>query len=189
MPLLDNIIILIFSLFDWLKGGFLLAIPAFLLVLAGGKLKGFLQGKWKKLSWLQSTLFSTYIITTLLILVLYFGAFQYALQFYVPGPPPPEITPSAEFTLMQSLLFLGVILAKKLFAGLVLSLILLPFQLVGALAYDYLVKRGKKRARKKEALSLPHLFAAVFVVMLAVYALILYFDFILAGVIYLIFNF
>lgn len=186
MALFDSIIILFTSLFDLVKGAFILAIPVFLLVLLGDWLKKRLEAK-RKLSWLQSTLLSTYIIATLLILVLYFGGYALILQSYTGGSPPPSISPTPEFALIQTALFLGVSLFKKLFAGLALTLVILPFTVIGSLILERLKGKQSKKA-KKERQWLPF-FASVFLVTLLAYLGILVFDFIPAGVIFLIFNY
>lgn len=188
MALFDNIIVLFTSLFDFLKGAFLLAIPVFFFVLLGDWLKQRLEA-WRQFSWLQSAFLSIYIIATLLILVLYYGGYAWALQGYQGGTPPPELQPTPEFALMQTALFLGVSLVKRLFAGLALSLLILPFAVVGSLALERLKNGQGKKKGKKRAGSWPALFAGVFLATALAYLLVLVFDFIPAGVIYLIYNF
>ena len=186
MALFDNITILFTSLFDLLKGAFILAMPVFLLVLLGDWLKKRLE-KRRQLSWLQSAFLSIYIIATLLILVLYYGVYLWALQSYTGGAVPPELQPTPEFALIEGLLFLGVSFVKKLFAGLALTLIFLPFTVIGSLVLERLNKRQGKKAKKQK--NLVNWFASVFIITLLAYLLVLVFDFIPAGVIYLIFNF
>ena len=188
MTLLDNIIILLSSLFDLLKGGFLLSLPVFVLVLIGQRLKREIDRRWK-LSWVQSTLLTTYIIATLLILVLYFGVYAYSLQFYSSTNPPEAIQPVPEFVLMESLLFVGFGLAKKLVAGLAVSLMILPLAVIGSVVLERLEARDKGRRKKERSSPWLKLFGAVFVATLLAYIVVLIFDFIPVGVVYLVFNF
>jgi hypothetical protein len=178
----ESIIALILTIIDLVKDAVLLSIPVFVLVWLGSYLKNALEKRYK-LSWIVSVFIVIYIITTLLIFLLYFGFYAFVAQGYDVGVMPEQFMLSFEEAFTMGLTFLVIVIFKKLFAGLALSLIALPFAFVSSFIREMLVKKYKKIN------PLALLFAGVFGAVLLALIIFLSFQWIITGVIYLMFFF
>jgi len=154
------------------------AIPCFAIVLAAEQLHKKAAQRFK-LSWAQATLFSTYLIVTLLIMVLY------ALPFYLGWlesplsrqPIPVELQPTL-FEVATAALFS---IAKILISGAIFTVLLLPF----AFFATYVLE---KIAEKKRLPAFANKFVAVFAACLLAWLLLLFvFPFAFGGLVYLVY--
>ncbi len=154
---------LVFSAIDLLKGSLIIAIPVFVFAVAGKLLREKIA-KATKWPWIISALAATFSIMWLVLMAAYFVPFLDALGSSGVGETPSAFAPP------QSAIFLSYIagLLKVVLAAAVASLLLMPLELVGAFAYDWLSKKYKKTNQYIRV------FAAVFVASLVAAALLLF---------------
>lgn len=187
MLLLDSIYVLILTLIDLIKGAVILSVPLFFITLAGFWLKSKILKRYA-LSWIQATFLITYIITLILILLVYFGFYALALQGYDIGPLPAELElPFIESFLSGFYFILGILL-KRVLAALVLALLIMPFAFLASFFNSYFEKKLGKGKRKK-----PNKYVVLYAALLATsciaFIVFSWLNFLLPGVIYLVFIF
>ena|SRR3989344_559703 len=128
--------LLLFTIIDLLRGALVLSIPVFLLVFAGKWLREKIAEK-TKWSWLISALASTYCLMWALLLLLYFFPYIAALGESNVGEVP-SIFATTAGSLIESYVF-GLV--KVTISALVVSLLLMPFELIGAFIYEWVNKK------------------------------------------------
>lgn len=174
--MVENFLLELFlSIVDFLKGSFIYSIPVFLFTMVAIVAQRLIVKRFK-LSWVSSTILVTFFMVLSLVTALYLlpiiRAFQepsYTL--------PPELEPLLEEKVYSFLLQAVRILAVSV----VLSLILLPLELMGAFVFDWLSK-------KTNWTFLVLVYASIFVtVVLSAYFAFFVFPFAIPGIIYLIF--
>ncbi|MFH1256250.1 MAG: hypothetical protein V1494_03060 [Candidatus Diapherotrites archaeon] len=173
----ENIAGLVFaSIFEFLKGSFINSIPLFIIVLFGMWLKEKLKRKYR-LSWVKSVFAATFIICLALIAFANLQPWFFALGEQTAGTAPPVISE----TILDSVFFAAATLVLFFLKALVVSLVLLPLEFVGAFVSEAIEKKFKWH-------SLARLYISVFVMTAIASALILFaFPWILTGIIYLVF--
>ena len=129
----------IFSILDLLKGSLFLAIPIFLAMLAGKWLREKISKK-TKWSWLLSALAATYGIVWVLVLILYFTPFLLALQESGLGQVPSMFAPPAGAVAASYISGLF----KVTISALVISLLLMPLELIGAFINEFVNRKLPK---------------------------------------------
>ncbi|MBU1120465.1 hypothetical protein KJ660_01160 [Candidatus Micrarchaeota archaeon] len=173
---LNLLVDIVFSLLDLIKGSFLLSIIVFALVLIGIFIQRKLIKKFK-LSWIKSSLISTFIIVFIFVFAMY--VFPLALGFS--GTDPGILPQGFEMTATEYLFLIGMALFKVILLSFILTVFLLPLQFVGLFAMDFLKKKY----------SLPfiaNVFFAVFCSTLVGSFIVIYlFPWIPTGIVYLLY--
>ncbi|HLC92705.1 MAG TPA: hypothetical protein VJH23_03285 [archaeon] len=131
--------LLLFSLLDLLKGSIVIAIPLFILIVIGKWLRERIQAK-TKWTWLFSALAATFALVWTGILLLYFLPFLLALNESGIGEIPAMFAPSAG-DVLASYIF-GLV--KVSVSAAVVSLVLMPFELIGAFIFEWVMKKRRK---------------------------------------------
>ncbi len=161
-----------------LRLSLIVSIPAFVVVLAGERIHKYLSERFS-LSWAKSTLISTYIILSLLIMVLY------SIPLYLGWAESPLTGQQAPASLQPILLdfVLGIVFfaAKIMLNALILTIFALPLQFFGVYILETI-------AEKQKLPPITNKFLAVFATALLVWIIILFlFPWIWGGLFYLLF--
>lgn len=166
----------VFSLVDLIKGSFLLSIIVFALVLIGIFIQRKLIKRFK-LSWIKSSLISTFIIVLIFVFAMYVFPLAVGFSQHDPGILPEGF----EMTAGEYLFLIGTALFKILSLSFILTVFLLPLQFVGLFAMDFL--------KKKYSLPfLANVFFAVFCSTLVGAFIVIYlFPWIPTGIVYLLY--
>lgn len=166
---------LLLSVIDFLRGAFIYSLPVFLFTMVAVVARR-LAAKRFKLSWITSTMLVTFFMTLSLVTALYLSPIIQAFQepsYTLPPELEPSILEKAYFVFLQAVRLLAV--------SVVLSLLLLPLELVGSFFFDWLSK-------KTNWTFVVRLYAAVFATtLLAAYFAFFVFPFMLSGIVYMIF--
>lgn len=131
--------LIVASLLSLLKGGLFVAIPLFFLILIGSALRKRIE-KELKWNWVFTAFFATYFICLLGLLAIYFAPGLEALREQTLGEVPASIAPSLGTVVMA--FFYGVF--KVFVSTLVLSLLLMPLELVGLYMHTFFAEKLKK---------------------------------------------
>ncbi len=133
--------ILVFSVLDLLKGSFIAAVPIFVIILAARWLLGKIQKK-TKWNWLFCAFAATYAVLWVMLLFVYFIPFLLGLNqsISVQGEIPSVFAPPSGSYLMSFLYGLF----KVTIAAAVISLLLLPLELIGSFIFEWVNKRLPK---------------------------------------------
>lgn len=158
---LDLVAVFLISVFDLLKTGLLLSIPVFVLALIAAAIQSKLSKKLD-MNWVKTSFISTYVIVTLLIFFLYFFPLL-SVPFDLKGTVPPEFLPSAQDVIFYNISTFVSLLLKSL----VLTIIVIPFELIASLAFSFLDKKFAGKTMLK-------VFASVYLTVLLVIALVLF---------------
>jgi len=172
--MMDLVISLLFSLLDFLKGAFIFSIPVFFVTFFGVFLFRFFSKKYS-LSWIKASFLSTYITVLLLVFFLYLFPFISALLEINYGVVPEQYgTSAAEW------IFLGAYtLLRLVLVAIVLALFVLLLEFAGLFVFEALRKRFPTFSYPASA------FVGVFFSTAIASAVILWFPWILSGLIYL----
>ena len=154
---------LVFSVIDLLKGSLIISVPVFIFVLIGKWLREKIA-KATKWSWILSALAATFCVLWFALMFAYFIPFLSAQTDSQVGEIPSVFAPPPGAIFASY----AAGLVKVALAAAVLSLILMPLELIGAFAHDYFSKKFKKTS------PLIAIFAAVFTVSLLAAALLLF---------------
>src|SRR3989344_3795665 len=124
------------SLFDLLRGAVIVAIPVFLLVLAGKYFRAKLakKTKWK---WATSAFATTFGLFFAILLILYFYPAITGFSESNLGKVPSVFAPSAA-SIFFSYLY-GIF--KVIITALVVSILLMPFEFMGVFIFEYISKK------------------------------------------------
>ncbi len=134
----DLLVNVLASAFDFLRGSFLLSIPIFFLFLIGYFFSKKILERFK-LSWIKKTFISIFFVFVLLILIFYvFPVIDAALAVDLGVIPEAYIMTLPEFLSVSLYLF-----GKMLISAFVFSIFVLPLAFVGAFAFEYLDKKFK----------------------------------------------
>lgn len=136
---LDPIFLLVNSLLDLMRGSFFVAIPVFLLVIAGRFLRVKISEKtgWK---WIGAAFAATFAILWLILLLAYFFPAITALQESNIGETPSIFAPSAGDIMLSYLYGLFKVTATAVVA----SFLLMPFEFIGLFIFESLAKNTPK---------------------------------------------
>ncbi|MFH1390934.1 MAG: hypothetical protein ABIH20_01340 [Candidatus Diapherotrites archaeon] len=131
---------LLFSIIGLLQGSIIVCVPVFILVLFGQELREKIEEETKK-TWMTTAFIATIIMVYILLLIAYFLPFITASQEIGLGEVPSIFAPDP-LTLLISfiagVLWVGVV-------TIVVSLLLMPFEFVGAYIHEVVSKKlGKK---------------------------------------------
>ncbi|MCR4368658.1 MAG: hypothetical protein NUV67_02000 [archaeon] len=135
---------LFLSLLGLLWGSITVAIPLFVLVVIGKILREKIAEKTQR-SWLVTAFISTFLLTFVLFLAAYFFPFLLSSQAEAVGELPSIFAPSATDILISYIY--GIL--KAAITALVVSLLLMPLEFVGA--YVHSVVCEKTAPKKKNA--------------------------------------
>ena len=168
----------------------ILAVPGTIAVIAFSRLKGRIAKKFK-LSWIKASFISTFIAMFLLVLVLYLIPFLQVLSFtqndFLPAGMQTQIIeaenseelieqPFQANYFLDLIIFSVITILRLLFVALVLSLLLLPLELIGSAIFS-------KLARKKSA-NILAFYASTFTAMVVAVIVVFAFPWIPAGLLY-----
>ena len=170
----------ILALIDLLRITLITAIPAFLIALAGEQLHLRLSKRFS-LSWAKSTAISTYLIVTLLIMVLYLVPLYIGFsESPLTGIPTPEVF---QVGLLETVVAGVIILLRLLVIGILFTLLLLPFLFFSS----YALEKSRERLAKRIP-GLVHKFVATFATALLAWIVLLFvFPWALGGLLYLLY--
>ena len=158
----DILLQVFFSIIDLLRGTFIFSIPLFILVLVTEFFKNAFQKKFNS-SFMNSTLIVTYLINLVLITFLYFFPFISSIPEETIG-----IRPEAfQLGTGDFLLIFGLGFAKIIFVTLTITLILIPFIILGLYFFD-------KISEKYKFARLLRLYLSVFLTAFIGFALLLF---------------
>ncbi|MAG17939.1 MAG: hypothetical protein CL944_00525 [Candidatus Diapherotrites archaeon] len=155
---------LLFSVIGLLQGSIIIAVPVFILVLFGQELREKIEEETKK-SWVTTTFITTIIMVYILLLITYFFPFIIASQEIGLGEVPSIFAPDPVTLLISfiaGVLWVGVV-------TIVVSLLLMPFEFVGAYVHEVVSKKlGKKPEWLKLAITsyLTSVFASAIILFL-----------------------
>ncbi|MBU0662602.1 MAG: hypothetical protein ABH854_04125 [Candidatus Diapherotrites archaeon] len=138
MPL-NFLMDILLSVISLLWGSILVSIPAFILVAIASFARRKIATRYK-LGWLKSGAIASYILVLLLIFVLYYSPLLLSLGQETAYAYPAELAPSAAESL--SALALGVL--RLFFIAVVLTTIIIPLEILGAIIFDALAARFPK---------------------------------------------
>jgi len=129
---------IIFSILELLKGSLIVAIPVFVFIFIGQKLRKKIaeQTSW---SWFTSAIVSSFFIVFSLLLIIYFLP-QFSTSFSPIGEVPSIF--SGDFAAIITIYVASVL--KVLFVALVLTVILMPLEFVGLYFHSVISKKLKK---------------------------------------------
>lgn len=153
------------------------SLPCFAILLAAKRLNSALSNRFR-LSWAKSVFISTYLTTTLLIIVLHLALLYTGLSEspLTTQPVPPALQPTMPETVAAVLLATATILIK----GLLFSVLLMPFLFFATYVMEKLKEKNIPTPAKE--------FIAVFASNLLAWTLLLFaFPFAWGGVLYLLF--
>jgi len=171
----ENLLLdILVSVFDFIRGAFLLSIPVFILFLIGLFFsKKFLEKKFK-LNWMQKTFASSFFVFVLILLVVFVWPALEAFLVVDLGVVPEPL----RMTLGEFFYLVGSVLIKMLAVAFILSIFILPLAFVGAFAFDVLSKKFKWN-------KFINFFLSCFIATAIGYFIVLFlFPWIIAGVIY-----
>jgi NADH:ubiquinone oxidoreductase subunit 6 (subunit J) len=177
-------------------GGFLLtaillAVPITIVVYVGKFLKAKLQKKYKKLSWIQSAFASVFVITFVLLALLYsypaissFGNSNNDLpgttNFLVPDETSGLVETAVQSTSLQDSIFSFFLnVGRLLVIAFVVSILIMPFVFIGAFVFESFAKKSKSFLAKT--------YAAVLVCTIIVWIIMILFPWIQASLLYYVF--
>ncbi len=126
----------VLSVFDFIRGAFLLSVPVFLLFLLGYFFSRKFLEKFN-LSWIKKTFLSIFFVFVLLLLVFFVWPVIDAFLSVNLGVIPPEF----RMTLWELFYLVFSVLIKLIVSALVFSVFVLPLAFVGAFAFDALSKK------------------------------------------------
>src|SRR3989344_857492 len=172
-----------FSLLQLLWGGLVLSVPFFVLTFIGANLKKRIQKKFR-LSWIQASFASIYLISLLFVLIAFYGLSLSFLSGYYIGEIPSTI--ESQIGLINPLNEASnavIIFIKRFAVALVFSLLVLPFALIGSLAMDFFKNRFKKMNKNIQ------LFLGVYASSFTAFILMLLANWVVPGLISLFFFF
>lgn len=134
---MDIVSDILLSLFGLLQGSLVTSVPVFVLVLLGSLLKEKIQKKYPSLKWLQASAVSTFILLFVLIFIMYYSPVVSSIGQETIGTIPPQLSPDlTTFILTNLFVFLRLV-----FVVAVLTLIILPLELIGSFIHDSLKGR------------------------------------------------
>ncbi|MEK6972425.1 MAG: hypothetical protein AABW72_00055 [archaeon] len=172
-----DIIILLNSAFDLIKGSLILSIPIFVVLYILNYIRKKIASRFS-LNWIISCLIITFISFFIFLLLIYFLPTFQSMAEHQLGVIPKYLMPAFDdwagfyFTKIMKLLFVAVIF----------TLLSLPFALLGSLVENILLSKFKKMNKAVA------FFLAVFAITLLLSALVLYvFYWIPIGMIHLIY--
>lgn len=166
---------LLLSMLAFLRGVFIYSIPVFLFTMVAAIARRMTARRFK-LSWIASTAIATFFMMLSLTTALYLSPIIQAFQ-----EPSYTLPPELEPTLSEKAYFVALQTIRLLAVSVVLSLLLLPLELLGSFVFDALSK-------KTGWPFVVRVYAGVFATtLLAAYFAFFVFPFALAGIIYMIF--
>ncbi len=168
---------LLVSVFDFLRGAFLLSVVIFFLFLIGYFFSRKILEKKFNLSWMQKTFLSSFFVFVLLLLVFFVWPVIEAFLAVDLGvvPEPLKMTLPEFFYLIVSLL------VKLIVASFIFSLLVLPLAFFGVFVFDFISKRFNWN-------TFINFFLACFASTILGYFLVLFlFPWIIAGALYLVY--
>ena len=130
---------LVFSLIDLLKGSIVVAVPLIIFLLIGKWLGKKVAAKTKR-SWTVNAMITTFIISWSVVLLMYFAPYIFALQELSIGEVPSFFSP-APASLLLSFVY-GLV--KVSLVSALLSILLLPLELIGLFVFESISKRFPK---------------------------------------------
>lgn len=169
---------MLLSLLAILWGTLVFSVPAFIAALACTFLYKWISKKLS-LKWFKASLITTYICVFVVLLVFFFTPLlTTAFQQAVPDLAPDESYSGEE---LLALFFVSpvMLVIKLLAAALVISLLLMPLELIGSALFSWL--------QKKKKLYYVNAFISVFAATLAAVLVILAFPWIPAGILYFVY--
>lgn len=176
LPVLSTALDFAFSIIDIVRGAFFLSIPLFIAVFLGSFLHKKLAEKFK-LSWFNSALITALIFSLALVSIAYLFPLFYSFQAEDLGVKPPELQPD----LSDYLQLASISIYKVLAGSIIVTVMALPFVLLGGLVKDAL---GKKKFNKYICL-----YASVFLCCLIASVLFLFFfGWVLQGMLYFLYS-
>lgn len=177
MPIpIEEFLNLIFSLWDLLKGAFILSIIFFLLSILGSYIRGIIAKK-TGFSWIVSVAIVAFIFSFVFFAFVYFIPFLSAIPRESLGVKPPELT-LGFFDFLRIFAF-GT--AKVLLVSAFFSLFSIPFIVFGSLVFKYL--QGHKFNRNVS------LFVSTYVCCIIAFAMfIFFFKWVFIGVIFFLYS-
>ncbi|MBN2067750.1 MAG: hypothetical protein JW744_04745 [Candidatus Diapherotrites archaeon] len=169
---------ILFALIDLVRMSLIVAIPGFLLVLAGQHLFKKLREKFK-LNWIQAAGITTYAIVLAIVFIVYL--YPFALSFMERAQTGSAPVPIMELTLVDYGVMVFATIAKNLLTALVFTFLLLPLLFFASFASEKIRERHKMP-------EIANTFVAVFCTAFVSWAIVLFiFPWILNGVLYLLF--
>jgi hypothetical protein len=153
------------SIVSLLKGSFFVAIPLFFLILLGSIIRKKIE-KELKWNWIFSAFFTTYFICSIGLIFVYFVPVIESLREQSLGEIPSTVAISFG-TIVLAFLYNAF---KVFFSALVLSLLLMPLELVGLYMHSFFLQKMKKAPR-------------ILVLALTVYAISIFSSFVILFII------
>ena len=148
-----------------LFGSFIVTIPLFLIAFAAGVLREKLAKKYS-FNWLLSASIVTYVLTLIVIKLLYFFPMLFSISEQTIGKIPSVLQPTTE----EWFMYWFSVAVKLLSISLVISIIFIPFILLGSL----LLQALNSYEKSKNFPMLVKLFIATYVTVFVFAALFLY---------------
>lgn len=160
-----DISLLVTIIFGLIQGSFILAIPLFFILLLGLFIKKKLSEAFA-MNWLMSSFIVTFIFSLAFVCFIYF----YPIIISIPQQTIGNIPSALQPTTAEWFGFWFYIFAKLLAVSLIISLILMPFILIGS----FLLEKFNSIKSLKKLPSFARLFLALFIMLIFFSGLILY---------------
>ncbi|MDO8428691.1 MAG: hypothetical protein Q7S92_05760, partial [Candidatus Diapherotrites archaeon] len=128
------------SVFDLLKGSLIISIPIFIAAWLGLKVRGKLQARFK-LKWASSSFLTIFLFSALLLIIAY--AVPMYSQVWAESLNLQKAPEFFQPTLYDYFLIAITSIAKIIITSIAISLILLPFLLLGSLAKPWMERKTK----------------------------------------------
>lgn len=177
MPIpIEEFLNLIFSLWDLLKGAFILSVIFFLLLILGSRIHRIFAKK-TGFSWIVSVAIVSFIFSFVFFAFVYFVPFLLAIPRESLGVKPPEL--SLGFFDFLRIFAFGT--AKVLLVSAFFSLFSIPFIILGSFVFKYLLSRKFNRN--------VCLFVSTYICCVIAFAMfIFFFKWVFVGVIFFLYS-